>query len=232
MPNSRKALGPNPNSEMEWPPRTPRTPKEGTGAEGSARGMVHWESSPSLAPALRSLRSLWPTSEFRFSRRLLAGAAEFSGQALGGRLLLGLPARDLRRGGRLPHPGRPIPTAGGNPLAVRGKGYRPGVTAVSFEGEQFLAAGRLPHLGRGVVTAGGNPLAIRGKGNGPDPIVLPFEGEQFLSAGRCPHLGRVVATACDNPLAEHSQVTRTRNKFLSALATLLSLTKFYVNGKN
>ena len=61
---------------------------------------------------------------FAFNRRLLAGAAGSSSHALGSRLILGLPARDLRRCGRLPHRGRRIPTAGDNPLAVRGTGRR------------------------------------------------------------------------------------------------------------
>ena len=70
--------------------------------------------------------------------------------------------------GRLPHLGRLIPTAGDNPLAVRGKGHRPNPAAVPLEGEQFLAAGRIPDLGRLILTARDNPLAVRGKGHGPN----------------------------------------------------------------
>jgi hypothetical protein len=56
---------------------------------------------------------------FAFHHPLPAWVAAFSGHALGGRLLLGMPARHLRKGGRLPHRRRVIPAAGNNPLAVR-----------------------------------------------------------------------------------------------------------------
>ena len=77
--------------------------------------------------------------------------------------------------GRLPHLGRLIPTAGDNPLAVRGKGHRTNPIAVPLERKQFLAAGRLPHLGRLILTAGDNPLAVRGKGHRPNLIAVPLE---------------------------------------------------------
>ena len=38
--------------------------------------------------------------------------------------------------------GRPVPTAGDNPLAIWGKRHRPDRIAVPSEGQQFLAAGR------------------------------------------------------------------------------------------
>ena len=76
--------------------------------------------------------------------------------------------------GRLPHLGRLIPTAGDNPLAVRGKGHRKNLNGVPLEREQFLAAGRLPHLGRLILAAGDNPLAVRGKRHRQIPSLCPL----------------------------------------------------------
>src|SRR5438045_7485122 len=58
-----------------------------------------------------------------------------------------LPGSDLFGSSRLPDLGRLIPTAGDNPLTVRGKGYTTNKTAVSLEREQFPTTDRLPHFG-------------------------------------------------------------------------------------
>src|SRR6266853_2381439 len=67
--------------------------------------------------------------------------------------------------GRFPDLGCPIPTAGDNPLAVRGKGHGPKKMCVTLESEQFPTAAGLPELGRMILTARYNKLAVRGKGH-------------------------------------------------------------------
>src|SRR5215831_11771962 len=155
-----------------------------TGAGGKARRGT------GASQLLRLLRA-WPLFLLAFPLARQRGCG----------LLLCMPARDFRRGGRLPNPGPA--TARDDPLAIRGEGHREDLTAV-VECEQLLAGGRLPDLGHRVAERD-NPLAIRGKGS-PDgrqgpALPVPCEGKQFLAARRVPDPGRRIKTAGDNPLA-------------------------------
>ena len=102
---------------------------------------------------------------------------------------------------RIPHLGRRIVAASGNPLAVRAKSHRENPLAMPLERAQFLSAGRLPDLGRVILTARDDPLAVWRVGHSMNPAAVPFERHQFLAAGRLPDLGRAIITAGDDPLA-------------------------------
>jgi hypothetical protein len=54
-----------------------------------------------------------------------------------------------------------IGAAGGNSLAVRGKGYRANSRGMAMKSEQFAAAWDLPHFGQSIRAASHHSLAIR-----------------------------------------------------------------------